>query len=82
MLTSVQGVYREGKVELSEPTSANDGTPVIVTFLTTGNIDLRALGISEGQAHDLRHRLAAFVEDWDNPAMAVYDHYYAVEPKK
>jgi len=75
MLSSVQGVYRDGKVELEEkPADMADETPVIVTFLTRGAIDLKTHGISEAQAAELRSRLAAFAEDWESPEMAVYDN--------
>jgi hypothetical protein len=36
-------------------------------------IDLRARGISEVQAADLRSRLNAFAEDWDRPEASIYD---------
>lgn len=73
MLNSVEGVYREGKVELLEPAPANAGCRVIVTFLPAARIDLAARGIVEDHAADLRHRLAAFADDWDRPEMDVYD---------
>ena len=82
MLTSVEGVYRKGKVELAEqPLNATEESPVIVTFLGPEAIDLRAHGIDEVQAAELRARLATFVEDWDSPEMAVYDHYDAAKSK-
>jgi len=40
-------------------------------------IDLRARGISEDQARELRAQLAAFAEEWDSPEMSVYDNYEA-----
>ncbi len=74
MLKTVEGVYRDGKIELAESAGdVPDGTPVIVTFLESGSIDLRALGIDEAQAAALRARLASFAEDWDSPEMDVYD---------
>ena len=75
MVKSVQGIYRNGKVELVEPLTEAEGSRVIVTWIhpTTEPIDLRERGIDTGQAADLRHRLAAFAEDWDRPEMAVYD---------
>jgi hypothetical protein len=36
-------------------------------------INLRACGISEEQAADLRARLKTFTEDWDRPEAAIYD---------
>jgi hypothetical protein len=55
MLKSVEGVYRDGKIELTElPEDVCDETRVIVTFLETSPIDLRARGIDEAQAAELR----------------------------
>lgn len=73
MLNSVEGIYREGKVELLEAAPPNAGGRVIVTFLAKQAVDLGSLGINEQQAADLRRRLAAFVEDWDRPEMDAYD---------
>lgn len=80
MLTSVAGVYRHGKIELAEsPGDVPDETRVIVTFLESGQVDLRARGITEAQAAELRARLAPFAEDWDDPAMDAYDNYDAAK---
>ena len=55
MLKSVEGVYRDGKIELTElPGDVQDETRVIVTFLETYPIDLQARGINETQAAELR----------------------------
>jgi hypothetical protein len=76
MLTSIQGVYRDGKIELAEkPVNVPEKTRVIVTFLEPTAIDLRARGIDEACAVDLRARLATFAEDWDSPKMSIYDNY-------
>ena len=78
MLTTVQGVYRKGKVVLKDnPTNIPDETPVIVTFLGGVGIDLRARGINEEQAGALRAQLASFAEEWDSPEMSVYGDYEA-----
>ena len=74
--TTIEGIYRNGKVELSEtPSDMCEGTPVIVTFLPSNTIDLQGCGIDEAQAADIRARLASFVEDWENSEMNVYDNY-------
>jgi len=75
MVQSVEGIYRNGKVELVEPLTEAEGSRVIVIWIrpATEPVDLRERGIDEIQAEDLRHRLAAFAEDWDRPEMAVYD---------
>lgn len=76
MLTTVQGVYRDGQIELLEkPANIQGETQVIVTFLTEQGIDLRSRGISELQAAYLRGQMASFAEDWDSPEMNIYDHY-------
>jgi hypothetical protein len=75
MLTSVAGIFRNGRVELAElPENVHDETQVIVTFLNENDVDLRALGIDEAQAAELRGRLSAFA-DWNSPEMDAYDDY-------
>ncbi len=74
MVKSVQGIYRNGKVELLEPLEEAEGSRVIVTLVGPAEpVDLRQRGIDESQAADLRRRLARFAEDWDRPEMAAYD---------
>jgi len=76
MLTTLQGVYRKGKIVLkNNPSDIPDGTPVIVTFLGVEGVDLRARGITEEQAGVLRAQLAAFAEEWDSAEMSIYDNY-------
>ena len=76
MLTAIQGVYRGGRIILpTVPSNVREETPVIVTFLEPYTMDLRARGVDETQAADLRARLATFAEDWESPEMDVYDNY-------
>jgi hypothetical protein len=78
MLTNMQGVYRKGRVVLrNNPTNIPDDTPVIVTFLESGRLDLRARGITKQLARTLRAQLAAFAEEWESPEMSAYDDYDA-----
>jgi hypothetical protein len=80
MLKTIEGVFRQGKIELQEtPEDVRDTTPVVVTFLESRPIDLRALGVDESRAADLRARLATFVEDWKRPEMDGYDDYDAAK---
>jgi hypothetical protein len=72
MLT-VEGTYRDGKVELTEKPAQISEAKVLVTFLEPGSVDLRSHGIDEAQAGDLRARLKTFAEDWDRPETAIYD---------
>ena len=78
MYTSIAGIYRNGRVELLErPHHLKEELQVIVTFLNEGEIDLRAHGIDEEQAAELRACLAPFAEDWNSPEMDIYDNYDA-----
>ena len=82
MLKSVEGVYRDGKIELTElPGDVLDETRVIVTFLETNPIDLQARDINETQAAELRAQLGIFAEEWDSPEMEPYNNYDAAKAK-
>ena len=82
MLKSVEGVYRDGKIELTElPGEVRDETRVIVTFMETNYVDLRERGIDEAQATELRAQLGTFAEEWNSPDMDLYDNYDAAKTK-
>jgi hypothetical protein len=82
MLTSVQGVYRKGKIELEQkPENVSDEARVIVTFLDSGAVDLRKRGINKAQAKTLRAQLESFAGDWDSPEMSEYDDYDAAKSR-
>ena len=70
---TVEGIFRDGKVELFETPDDVDEARVIVTFLPEGSVNLSARGIDEAQAASLRARLRAFAEDWERPEMGAYD---------
>jgi hypothetical protein len=70
---TVEGVFRNGKIELSETPLDVDEARVIVTFLPQGAVNLSERGINEPQAASLRARLGAFAEDWELPEMEAYD---------
>jgi hypothetical protein len=70
---SIEGIYRNGKVELLETPTDVDEARVIVTFVSEGSIDLPDRGIDEIGAANLRARLQTFAEDWDRPEMGAYD---------
>ena len=84
-MTSIPGVYRDGKVELSElPVNVGDGAQVVVTFVgaaTNGGaaVDLSSRGMDARQAADLRGRLATFAADWNEPDLDVYEDYDAAK---
>ena len=70
---TVEGIYRNGKVELLEtPANVEESSRVIVTFLE-GAVDLSKRGIDETQAVNLRARMGNFAEDWEQPEMEAYD---------
>ena len=73
MLT-VEGIYKDGKVELLESVTEVRQSKVLVTFVETGDIDLKTLGIAAKEAGELREKFAAF-EDWNDPALDVYNDY-------
>jgi hypothetical protein len=74
MLKSIEGIYRDGKIELSERPAEPKEARVIVTFLAPdGPVDLQSRGLSIEMAADLRSRLRAFAQDWERPDMDVYD---------
>jgi hypothetical protein len=80
MLKTIEGIYRDGKVELAEdPDNVPDETRVIVTFLEPSprGIDLRSRGIDEAEAAELRARFSVIAEDWDSPEMDIYNDYDA-----
>lgn len=82
MVKSIEGVYRNGKIELTElPGEVHDDTRVIVTFLETSAINLQKHGIDEAQAAELRAQLGSFAEEWDSPDMALYDNYDAAKAR-
>ena len=70
---TVEGIYRDGKVELLETPADVDEARVIVTFLPAGAVNLSERSIDEAQAISLRARLSAFAEDWELPEMGAYD---------
>ena len=75
MLTAVEGVYRNGVVELLEKVNLPEEARVVVTLMPPlpGSVDLQARGITREQAADLRGQFEAFNEDWERPEMDVYD---------
>jgi hypothetical protein len=73
MSKAVEGIYRDGKVELLETPPDVTEARVVVTFLTEGEIDLEERGINGAQSADLRARLRTFADDWERPEMDAYD---------
>ncbi len=81
MLQSIEGIYRNGTIELLEKPSEEKESRVIITFLNEngakesvkGSVNLAELGISREEAAKQRAALATFAEDWDRPEMDAYD---------
>jgi len=73
MLT-VEGIYKNGHVELLEEVTDIEEAKVLVTFVQNGDLDLKALGIDEAAAAQLRAKFESF-EDWNDPAMDIYNDY-------
>lgn len=76
MFPTVEGVYRDGKVELLQVPPHVKTTRVLVTFLAAeGSVDLQERGITKEQAAEMRWRFGAGAADWDSPEMDVYNDY-------
>ncbi len=74
MLKSIEGIYRNGGVKLSELPEDAENTRIIVTFLPNVKPqELSAYGIDKAQAAGLRARLHTFEEDWNRSDMEAYD---------
>ena len=69
MLETVEGIFRNGRVELLEDPPHQAETGVFVTFLPSSTSPLP----TPPEAADLRVRLQSFAEDWSHPDMDVYD---------
>lgn len=73
-LTSLEGIFRNGRVELLEPAPAQDNSRVIVTFLPSeGKSSAGVQGMTPEEAAHLRARLHTFAEDWDHAEMDIYN---------
>jgi len=70
-LTSVEGVYRNGKIELLESPPQVAVSRVIVTFLPDG--DAEAPKFTPEELAELRGKFAAWEDDWNAPGMEAYD---------
>jgi hypothetical protein len=78
MQTTIEGIYRDGKIELLDvPAGVADETRVLVTFLAPepGKVNLRSRSIDAHQAAELRARLGTIAADWDRPEMDGYDDH-------
>jgi hypothetical protein len=73
MLKSLEGIYRDGKVELLGKPPARREARVIVTFLSGPRSQSKSPKLSRKEAAELRARLAAWEQDWNAPGMEAYE---------
>jgi len=73
-MITVEGIFKDGKVELLEAVSAPKQSKVLITFLENTDIQLSSLNIGQEQAAELRNKFASF-EDWNDPALDIYNDY-------
>jgi len=71
MLHSVEGVFKDGKIELAEVPQDVKEAKVIVTFLP------EPPQFTQEELDELRFKFAAWENDWNYPGMEVYDDYEA-----
>jgi hypothetical protein len=70
MLKCVEGVYRNGEVELLESPPNVTEARVIVAFLEQSP---SGPPLTREELAELRGKLAAWEEDWNAPGMEAYD---------
>ena len=73
MLPCVEGIYRNGKVELLDPPPEVTEARVIVTFLPPDRGQGKPPEFTAAELADLRGKLEAWEEDWTAPGMEAYD---------
>jgi hypothetical protein len=77
MIQSVEGIFRNGKVELIENPVNVQEARVIVTFLPMPLDPDGSPRFTPEEVAELRGKLAAWEEDWNAPGMEEYDDYEA-----
>src|SRR5262249_54996692 len=75
MIQTVEGVFRNGKIELLEVPPNLQESRVIVTFLPSAIGPEGGPAFTPEEVADLRGKLAAWDEDWNAPGMEAYDDY-------
>lgn len=75
MIQTVEGIFRNGKVELLEMPEHIEEARVLVSFLPAGPEGGPPFTTEE--IADLRGKLAAWEDDWNAPGMEAYDDYEA-----
>ena len=77
MIKCIEGVYRNGRVDLLEPLEEREGARVIVAVLPNGVDANSPPALNQAELAELRSKLAAWDEDWNAPGMEAYDNYPA-----
>jgi hypothetical protein len=78
MVINIEGIYRNGQVELMEkPTEIYEGMRAVVTFGSYHEIE----GVNKLELETVRRNLETFATDWDSPEMSVYDNYDAAKTR-
>ncbi len=75
MIQTIEGVFRNGKVELLHAPENTQDARVIVTFLPNPVESEVAPTLTLEELADLRGKLAAWEDDWNAPGMEAYDDY-------
>jgi hypothetical protein len=75
MIQTVEGVFRNGRVELLEEPENICDSRVLVTFLPDAIGPAGGPLFSREEVADLRGKLAAWEGDWNAPGMEEYDAY-------
>jgi hypothetical protein len=73
MFKTIAGTFKSGVVQLGEPVPGLPESPVLVTFLEPSSSASSAPSLTSEQVTDLRGKLAAWEEDWNDPGMEAYD---------
>ena len=75
MIQTLEGVYRDGKIELAgEPQNIREAR-VLVTFLPLAEGPIGGPSFTPEEVAELRGKLEAWDEDWHAPGMEAYDDY-------
>ena len=77
MIQSVEGIFKNGKVELLEEPLNIGEARVVVTFLPDAIAPAGGPLFTREEVAELRGKLAAWEEDWNAPGMEAYDDYEA-----
>ena len=77
MFQTIEGVFRNGKVELLQSPENIQDARVIVTFLPEPIGSGESPTFTPEELADLQGKLAAWEEDWNAPGMEPYDDYEA-----